>query len=241
MKLGERLLMAWGWAALTGGLGFLLLLTAPLMIGGPGAHQAPLLAFMQLPISFGLSLLVVAILPKAGALLLAAMLTAGSLYCFNLYQHQQQVMQEYRADFALQHAEQPLLQVPPFALSVAVQAGDQPAVYQQHLISELRNHRWFSRVAALGEIERPDLVATVTGSYYGDRSGQSFRLAWHDLPAFSQPVKAWRWLGDTSGLYEQRLTVELVQAVQTLQYKRRAWLQAQPRERSDWSASRAGG
>jgi hypothetical protein len=71
--------------------------------------------------------------------------------------------------------------------------------------------------------ENADLVATVTGSYYGDRQGLSFALRRADRPVGEVQIKVYYNVGgiftQMSGRrqYLDRLAMEVIRAVETLQ------------------------
>ena len=53
----RRIAVALKWASGTATLAFMVMFLTPLAVGGPGAHQAPLLAFLLTPIMFVITLI----------------------------------------------------------------------------------------------------------------------------------------------------------------------------------------
>jgi hypothetical protein len=236
--LGKALL----WGAGISAVVFVLAFIGPLMVGGPGAHQAPLAAFLFAPVAFPLVLLVVYVLQyrralrlsgagKSGyavvlvLLLIPAVSAARFLASLDLpvdtarYGRQER----FRHAAPMTDDERRLRESTHFDLRVRVENPRFPPVYTGVLVTDLAATGLFRVVDARVTPETADLVATVTGSYYGDKQGLSFTLRRADGQANELQLKVYYIVG---GIFSQlsdrrqyldRLAVEVIRAVQTLQ------------------------
>jgi hypothetical protein len=221
-----------GWALLFGCLVFLLLFLSPLLFGGPGAHQAWLLAFLLGPRAFLFAIPIMLILtfwwPRLRWVLLLATAAIPIWYRASMprVDPREHVVPLSAEELQLRNAAH-------FAMSVAVEnprcAGpDCPPVgtrfypvYTATLISDLRATGLFDQVGALGEVRSPDLVARLEGAYYGDMQGQSFALHLTRSPDRDEHVKVVYVVGGMlSGgerpRYLDRLAVETIRKVRAL-------------------------
>lgn len=133
----------------------------------------------------------------------------------------ERVLEAYRSQMLLTEAERKLLNTQPFGLSVVVDASVHPPIYQENLVRELQARQWFSRVGKTGEIEHPDLIARIGGSYYGDKQGHAFTLEWANEPGRRESIDVWHWVAmpkkqELQMLYEERLEMKVARAVQAL-------------------------
>jgi hypothetical protein len=70
----HRIVDALKWACGAAALAFTVLFLTPLVIGGPGAHQAPVLAFLLTPIIFVATLIFTLVWSRLGLIVIAASL-----------------------------------------------------------------------------------------------------------------------------------------------------------------------
>jgi hypothetical protein len=214
----HRVVVALKWACGAAILAFLMLFATPLVIGGPGAHQAPLLAFMLAPIVFLGTLVLALIWPRLALIPIVASLLYPAWYYDRMPPRDPQATL-----VALGAHERALVQSRHFDLHVAVDGGKFPPIYRANLIDDLGRTGLFTSVSAAGNARAADLIATVTGSYYGDKTGHSFSLAWPQQPQRSVTVKVWHYASDGPLLYAsrhrlqvERLALEVVRQMDAL-------------------------
>jgi hypothetical protein len=195
----RRIVDALKWACGAAALAFLVLFLTPLVIGGPGAHQAPLLAFALTPVIFVATLLLTLVWSRLGLIVIAASLLYPAWY----YLHAP--TRERQATLApLNSEEQALVRSTHFEARVAVDGGRFPPIYRAELIEDLGRTRLFSAVSAIEDAASADLIATVMGSYYGDKTGHSFSLQWPRQPERNVRVRVWYYASDGPFLYASR-------------------------------------
>lgn len=192
-----------------------------MLIGGPGAHQSPILAFVLLPFVYIVARFLIWLWPRSAKWLFATVLAGGIVYATDTLLRVERVQEAYRSQMMLTEAERKLLNTQPFGLSVVVDASGHPPIYQENLVRELKTRKWFSKVGKPGEIEHPDLIARICGSYYGDKQGHAFTLERANDPGRRESIDAWHWVAmpkkqELQTLYEERLEMEVARAVQTL-------------------------
>jgi hypothetical protein len=214
----------------------------PLLMGGPGAHQGPLGAFYFAPIAFRIVLPIGYILQYRRALdldgagkatylvvlaliLLQAVSPARIIAALDLSID----LAGYSREERLQHApalneqERSLRESTQLDLRVGVQNLRFPPVYTNKLVSDLDETGLFQVVKELAQMEDVDLVATVTGTYWGDKNGQRFTLRWAKDGSAEEEVRVYYTIGGImSGAkdrrqYIDRLAIEVIQAVRALQ------------------------
>ncbi len=184
----HRIAVAFKSALLTAILAFLVAFVAPLVIGGPGAHQAPLAAFFITPIIFVMTLALTLLWPR----LVIVTIVASLLYPA-WYYHKMPPRQPDHVLAALNHEERAVVQSRHFDLRVAVDGGRFPEVYRRGLVSDLGQTGLFTEIGRIEEIHLPDLIATVTGSHYGDQEGHRFSLHWTRHPERKVTVDVWHY------------------------------------------------
>ena len=236
--LGKAILWAVGTSAVVFAIAFI----GPLMIGGPGAHQAPLGAFLFTPAAFPLVLLVATVIQfrRAGRLggaghaaygitlalmLVPAVMAFRFLATLNFtidtagYSHKERFLHAA----ALTDDERRSRDSAHFDLRVRVENPRFPPVYTGVLVTDLAATGLFGAVDERVTPETADLVATVTGSYYGDEQGLSFALRRADRPAGEVQIKVYYTVGgiftpmSDRRQYLDRLAVEVIRAVEALQ------------------------
>jgi hypothetical protein len=210
--------MALKWTFSTTALAFLIMFLTPLAIGGPGAHQGPLLAFVLIPIIFVITLALTLVWPRLGLITIAASLLFPVWYYVNRPPRDPQ-----SALVPLNAEERALVRSRHFELRVAVDAGRFPPIYKTRLIDDLGRTGLFSAVGSMEDVHSPDLIAVVAGSYYGDKTGHSFVLTWPQAPERSVSVKLWHYASDGPLLYAsrhrlqvERLALEIVRQMDAL-------------------------
>jgi hypothetical protein len=190
----------------------------PLVIGGPGAHQAPLLAFVLTPIIFVVTLALSLVWSRLGLVTIVAILLFPVWYYIN------RPPRDPRGTLVpLNVEERALVRSRHFELRVAVDGGKAYPIYRANLIDDLGRTGLFTSVAPIEDGRSPDLIATVTGSYYGDKTGHSFSLRWSQQPERSVSVKVWHYASDGPLLYAsrhrlllERLALEVVRQMDAL-------------------------
>ena len=214
----HRVVDALKWACSAAALAFLVLFLTPLVMGGPGAHQAPLLAFFLAPIIFVATLLLTLVWSRLGLIVIAA-----SLLYPAWYYTQRPTRAREATLMPLNDEEQALVRSRHFEARVAVDGGRFPPIYRANLIEDLGRTRLFSAVDAVEAAPSADLIATVTGSYYGDKTGHSFSLRWPQQPERGVNVKVWYYASDGPLLYAsrhrlqvERLALEVVRQMDAL-------------------------
>ena len=214
----HRLVDALKWACGAATLAFMVLFLTPLVIGGPGAHQAPLLAFLLTPFIFVATLLLTLVWSRLGLIVIAASLLYPAWSCVQMPPRARQATL-----VPLNAEEQALVRSRHFEARVAVDGGRFPPIYRANLIEDLGRTRLFSAVDAVEDASSADLIATVTGSYYGDKTGHSFSLRWPQQPERSVSVKVWHYASDGPFLYAsrhrlqvERLALEVVRQMDAL-------------------------
>ena len=214
----HRLVDALKWACGAAALAFMVLFLTPLVIGGPGAHQAPLLAFLLTPFIFVATLLLTLVWSRLGLIVIAASLLYPAWYYVQVPPRARQATL-----VPLNAEEQALVRSRHFEARVAVDGGRFPPIYRANLIEDLGRTRLFSAVDAVEDASSANLIATVTGSYYGDKTGHSFSLRWPQQPERSVSVKVWHYASDGPFLYAsrhrlqvERLALEVVRQMDAL-------------------------
>jgi len=221
VRLLKGVFAALGWALLFGCFVFFFLFLSPLLFGGPGAHQAPFLAFLIGPRAFLLAIPIMLALTFLWPRLRYVLVLATAAIPIWYYASMPKVdPREHLLPLSAQ--ERQLRNTAHFAVSVAVENPGFPPVYTNSLISDLRETGLFDRVGALGEVTSPDLVARLEDRYYGDREGQSFTLRLARRPDRDEHVKVVYVLGGLLSAagerqrYRDRLAVETIRKVQAL-------------------------
>lgn len=195
----HRFAVAVKWASGVATLAFIVMFLTPLLIGGPGAHQAPLLAVLLTPIVFVVTLLLALVRPRLALIAIAASVGYPAWYYLHMPPREPQHTLE-----RLNAEEQALIRSRHFDLRVGVDGGKAPPIYRANLIDDLDRTGLFTAVAAMEDTPSPDLIATVTGSYYGDKTGHSFSLQWPRRPDRSVSVKVWHYASGGPLLYASR-------------------------------------
>ena len=231
--LGRALLWAVGASAVVFAVAFI----GPMLIGG-----SPLGAFLLGPTAFPPALLIAAVLQyrralrlggaaKAayaivlGLLLVPAVPAARSLATLDL---SIDTAAHTRATRLLHAApmtadERQVRESTHFDLHVRVENPRFPPVYTGVLVTDLATTGLFRIVDDGGAPDTADLVATVTGSYYGDKAGLSFTLGRADGRSSPVQLKVYYTVGGVFTAigdrrqYLDRLAVEVIRAVETLQ------------------------
>lgn len=232
------------WALLGSGILFALAFVWPLLIGGKGSHQGPLMAFAIAPAAFLLIFFVALVLQIRRA---AALPTSGQIVCGGcllvlvgpavaVALGGVKVAQEYvswtasRQSFNERMAGAPALspderamveRSAPLDLKVAVEPGSYTPVHAKGLANDLRAAGVFAQVAPVEQIDAPDLIAIVTGNPFGDRAGAVFRLNRAATAGAGVDVKVTYYVGGLLSTAERtqyldRLGVESLRAVQGL-------------------------
>ena len=214
----HRIVTALKWACGAAALAFTVMFFTPLVMGGPGAHQAPLLAFLLTPIIFVGTLILALVWSRLGLIAIVA-----SLLYPAWYYAQRPPPQPEGTLMPLNIEEQVLVRSRHFDARVAVDAGTFPPIYRANLIEALRQTGLFSAVGPMEDASSVDLIATVTGSFYGDKTGHSFSLRWREHPERRVNVKVWHYASDGPFLYASRhrlqvgrLALEVVRQMDTL-------------------------
>jgi hypothetical protein len=214
----HRISVALMWACGAATFAFMIMFLTPLVIGGPGAHQGPLLAFLLTPIIFVVTLILALVWSRLGLIAIAA-----SLLYPAWYSAQRPPREAQGSLVPLNAEEQALLQSRHFEARVAVDGGKSPPIYRANLVDDLGRTGLFSAVGVIEDARSADLIATVTGSYYGDKTGHSFSLRWSKRPERSVSVKVWHYASDGPLVYAsrhrlqvQRLALEVVRQMDAL-------------------------
>jgi hypothetical protein len=230
--LGRALLWAFGAAAVV----FAVLFIGPMLIGG-----SPLAAFLLAPMAFPPALFVASVLQYRRALRLAGTAKAAYAVVLALILIPAVPAARFLAkldlsiDTAAFGRERRLVHAPPvtdderrlresthFDLRVRVENPRFPPVYTDALVTDLAATGLFHTVDESVIPETKDLVATITGQYYGDKTGQSFTLRRADGRASAVQLKVYYTVGGIFSAmgdrrqYLERLA-EVIRAVETLQ------------------------
>lgn len=214
----HRIKVALMWAFVGASFAFMFMFITPLVIGGPGAHQAPLVAFFLTPIVFVVTLILSLIWPRLGLITFVASLL------YPVWYYVQMPPRDPNGRLvSLSAEEQALVRSRHFAVRVAVDGGNSPPIYRANLIEDLGRTGLFSAVAAIEDARSADLIATVTGEYYGDKTGHSFSLRWSQEPERSVSVHMWHYAGEGPWLIEsahrlevERLAMEVIHQMDAL-------------------------
>lgn len=117
--------------------------------------------------------------------------------------------------------ERLLVQATRLNLRIGVANPSRPPVYTRSLISDLQETCLFQATGEIEKLEKADVVATITGAYWDDKTG--FRFILHPPEQLKEGVeiKIFYKLGLSIGnrdhrQYIDRLSVELIKASQTL-------------------------
>jgi hypothetical protein len=196
----RRIRVALTWASSVATLAFVVMFATPLVIGGPGAHQGPLLAFLGAPAVFVVTLGLALIWPRLALVTIVASLMFPVWYYVNMPPWDPRISRLV----PLSTEERALLQARHFPLRVAVEGGKSYPIYRAELIDDLGKTGLFTSVAASDETDSADLIATVTGSYYGDKTGHSFSLRWPQQPKRRVGIKLWYYASDGPFIYASR-------------------------------------
>jgi hypothetical protein len=214
----RRIAVALMWAFGATALAFVVMFLTPLVVGGPGAHQAPLLAFFLIPVVFVVTLLLTLVWSRLGLIVVVASLLYPAWYYV-----QMPPVDPRGTLVALNAEEQALVQSRHFDARVAVNGGKFSPIYKANLIEDLGRTGLFTAVGPMEDVTSADLIATVTGSYYGDKTGHSFSLRWAQKPERSVSVKVWHYASDGPLLYAsrhrlqvERLVLEVVRQMDAL-------------------------
>ena len=214
----HRIAVALKWAFGAATLAFMVMFLTPLVISGPGAHQAPLVAFLLTPIIFVITLALTLVWSRLGLVTIVTSLLFPAWYYIN------RPPRDPRGTLVpLNVEERALVHSRHFELWVAVDGGKSYPIYRANLIDDLGRTGLFTSVASIEDTRSPDLIATVTGSYYGDKTGHSFSLRWPQQPERSVSVKVWQYASDGPLLYAsrhrlqvERLALEVIRQMDTL-------------------------
>ena len=231
--LGRALLWAIGASAVV----FAIFFFGPMLIGG-----SPLAAFLLAPTAFPPALLVASVLQYRRALRLGGAAKAAYAVVVALVLIPAVPAARFLAkldlsvDTAAFSRARRLLHAPPmtdderrlresthFDLRVRIENPRFPPVYAGALVTDLAATGLFRAVDQRVTLETADLVATVTGQYYGDKTGQSFTLRRAEDEASAVQLRVYYTVGGIfSALgdrrqYLDRLAVEVIRAVETLQ------------------------
>ena len=238
---GKAIVVACGVAFLV----FILAFVGPLVIGGPGAHQAPLAAFFYAPGVFFLAFVITLVVQIRKALRLniggkiayfvvLALFLVPTVNIVGIVSGVDPVTWVRNADFKayskserlkyippLTEEERRLLQTTHFSIRIGVVNPKFPAVYTRSLVDDLKKTGLFDDVAALDQMEKVDLITTLKGTYYGDKQGQSFTLQPPDGPGKEVSIKVFYILGGLLANGEQqqyldRISVALIDTVPEL-------------------------
>lgn len=214
----SRLAAAAGWAFVTAALFSGIAFSTPLIIGGRGSHQGPLLAFALAPVAFGVAFVVTLIQPRLGKFVALAVLTYPAWYYLGIPKDEAPELLPLTAE------ERDRLRATRFDLRVAVANGGFPEAYQAGLVRELNDAGLFKAVGRVGDVESPDLIATVTGNYYGDREGQHFSLHLSGHPERKVHVNSWHYIpGALSqgkrSRYKERFAIEVIRKIDELGFR----------------------
>jgi hypothetical protein len=201
----RRIVDALKWACGAAALAFMVLFFTPLVIGGPGAHQAPLLAFILTPIIFVATLLFALVWSRLGLIVIVVSLLYPAWYYVNMPPRSSQAS----ALVPLSEEERTLMRSRHFDARVAVDRGRSYPIYRDNLVSDLRQTGLFSSVNPIEETPSAELIALVTGSYYGGKTGHSFSLRWARRPDRRVNVKMWFYASDGPLLYASRHRLEV--------------------------------
>ena len=235
--LGRALLWASGLAVLV----FFLAFFGPIIIGGPGAHQAPLAAFIFAPATFFLAFVIVLLIQIRHALrlsiggkfayfvLLALLLipTTHVVRIFSEMDFRSIDFKAYTRAERLKHIppltkdERLLLQSTHFNIRVGVVYPGVPPGYTRSLIDDLMKTGLFDNVAEFAQMDRADMIATGKKSFYSDKYGKIFTLQPPDGPGKEVRIEIYYTLGGLMGYgerkqYLDRLSVKLINTVQEL-------------------------
>jgi hypothetical protein len=195
----RRIGVALIWSVGAATFAFIVVFVTPLIIGGPGSHQAPLLAFLLSPAVFLVTLALALVRPRLGLVTIAATLLFPAWYYVNMPPRDPQAtLAPLTAD------ERALVHSRHFDLRVGVDRGKAYPIYQANLVDDLDRTGLFKSVTSLEDAAPADLIATVTGSYYGDKTGHSFSLQWPRQPERRVGVKVWHYASDGPFLYASR-------------------------------------
>ena len=231
--LGRAMLWAVGASAVV----FTVFFIGPMLIGG-----SPLAAFVLAPMAFPPALFIVSVLQYRRALRLdgAAKAVYAVVLALVLIPGVPAARFLAKLDLSINTAAsgraQRLLHASPmtdderrlresthFDLQVRVENPRFPPVYTGVLVTDLRATGLFRIVDESVTPETADLVAAVTGSYYGDKQGLSFTLRRTDGQASPVQLKVYYTVGGIFSAmgdrrqYLDRLAVEVIRAVATLQ------------------------
>jgi hypothetical protein len=214
----HRISVAFKWASRVATLALVVTFLTPLVIGGPGAHQAPLLAIILTPIVFVVTLVLALVWFRLALITVVASLLYPAWYYVHMPPRERQ-----DTLVPLNTNERDLVQSRHFEARVAVDGGKFPPIYRANLIADLGRTGLFTTVGATDDTSSADLIATVTGSYYGDKTGHSFLLRWRQQPERSVKVKVWHYASDGPLLYAsrhrlqvERLALEVVRQMDAL-------------------------
>jgi hypothetical protein len=225
------------WAVGVSAMVFAVFFIGPMMIGG-----SPLGAFLLAPTAFPPALFVASVLQYRRALRLDGAAKAAYLVVLALVLIPAVPAARFLATLDLSinttaySREQRLLHAAPmtdderrlresthFDLRVRVENPRFPPVYAEALVTDLGAIGLFRTVDERVTPETADLVATVTGQYYGDKTGQSFTLRRADGRASAVQLRVYYTVGGIFSAmgdrrqYLDRLAVEVIRSVETLQ------------------------
>jgi hypothetical protein len=179
--------VAFRWAFLTTLLAFAVMFFTPLVIGG--SSTGPLFAIIYAPAIFVITLILALISPRLGIVTIVASLL------FPVWYYVQTPHQRPEGTLVpLTTEERALIRSRHFALHVGVDAGRVPPIppiYRDNLIRDLVRTGLFDEVGSVEATRSADLIATVTGTYWGDTTGHSFSLSWTKEPERKVNVNVW--------------------------------------------------
>lgn len=207
------------WAFFSTLLAFSVMFFTPLIIGGPGGSLTPLFAIVLTPVIFVITLALTLVWPRLGIITVIASLLFPVWY----YIKSPQLLPEGKLR-PLNTEERALIKSRHFQLRVGVDAGRFPPVYRASLLRDLGETGLFTEIEPIENTRSPDLIATVTGQYYGDMTGDSFSLHWARQPERKVDVKMWHYVhlslgtlvGRTRRLEVERLALEVIRQMDAL-------------------------
>jgi hypothetical protein len=128
-----------------------------------------MVAFLLTPIVFVVTLVIALVWSRLGLIAIVASLPYPAWY----YAHTPPRDPQH-ALVPLNAEERALIRSRRFDVQVGVDGGTFPPIYRTRLIDDLGRTGLFTAVAAARDTQSADLIASVTGTYYGDKAGHSF-------------------------------------------------------------------
>jgi hypothetical protein len=243
---GSIVAQALRWGVRLAVVAFVLAFFVPLLVGGPGAHQGPLGAFIYAPMIFLLALEIALLIQFRRAmslstvgklsyvclliLLLIPVLNTESMYSgLGLLQSFKSIdTEDYTSDKRLEHVppltsdEQRLLEATHFTKRISIVNPNFPPAYTRSLINDIKKTGLFDEVVEFDRLGNDDFIATIKGTYWGDKEGQSFTLHQPANTTNTAHIKVYYTLGGIISKrkerkqYIDRLSIEIIQAIEEL-------------------------